>query len=224
MRIRGAAYGLVYTLLALGLSGCDAALLDGLDEPQANDLLVYLSAVDISAEKRGRLGRFTVSVARDDFPAAWRIARAQGLPRQAEPSPGGLLAGPRPGAERSRRASAIAALLRVDPAITDARVVLGDRGAAVSLRAPDPSTVDRARVEARVRAVSGFEADEPIAVDVHALAAPTPSERPGAGATTGAGPPTGLWLASVAVGLMLVGCGLLAWRMRRRRPSRAIHI
>lgn len=203
--------GLAWCLALAACVGCDATLLDGLDEPQANDLIVALSAAGIDADKHGRSGRFSVDVARGDFATAWQIARARGLPRQSTARPG-LFAGRAQGRAEAARSEQIAQLLRADPGVADARVVLGRRGAAVSVRASDPARVDSLAIERRVRAVAGFGAADPVAVDVHALAEPPP-------APEATGHPTlSLWFATSAVVLMLIGCGLV-WRRIAARVS-----
>lgn len=198
---------LLGALLIVG-SGCRDRLLEGLDEPQANDLIVALAAHGIEGDKVGRMGRFAVEVSPGHFAEAWRIARSNGLPRPVHRVRRGWLGEPRAGSARLERTAEIERILRADPAIVDARVVLGAGGAAVSLRAVDPAAVRRARVAERLRTIAGLAPQQSVDLDVHPVtvtevASPPPSDgRPG------------LWLASVAVGLMLAGCGLV-WRRVR---------
>lgn len=197
-------------LLALaGAVGCRERLLDDLDEAQANDLIVALEAGGITADKRGRLGRFSVDVATDDFPAAWRVAREHGLPRPVRRERARWLGfGQSPPAPADDEAAVVERMLEGDPAIVHAQAALGSSGAAISLRVR--AAVDPHRIEARVRAVTGLDASRPIELDVH----PMPRSRLTA---LRPGHPVGLWLASGAVAVMLVGSGI-AWR--RRRASR----
>ncbi len=211
-------------LAAALLSGCRTSLLEGLDEAQANDLVVALTTAGIPAEKHGRMGRFSVNVDEQHFAAAWRVARGHGLPWQVDERPG-LFARWRDGAAGSddaaeRRAGAIARQLRADPAVLDARVVLGSRGAAVSIMASAPEAVDRDAVEARVRAVASLGAHDPVALAVHPAPTLTVS---GTEVSDPAelGIRAGVWLASAAVLSLLLG-GVLWWRRGiSGRPRRA---
>lgn len=210
---------LALLLGVVGLTaGCGVRVLDGLDEPEANDLVVALAGAGIRGDKVGAAGRFAVVVHRVDFDRAWGVARAAGMPRpRAEPSPG-LLPDLRPAhlrpdhdiRRRAALAHALSRLLRVDPHVRDARVVLGPVGAAVSLRVDDPGAVHAPSVEARIRAAAGVSG--PVAVAVHRVESPP------------IGPPPRhrllpLGLATVAVGLMGIAC-VLAWRQPRWPPPR----
>ncbi|MFY3742819.1 secretion protein [Anaeromyxobacter sp. Red801] len=72
--------------LALALAGCSGeALLHGLDEPQANDVLVALDEGGIAAEKAredGADGGWEVRVAAADASRARRVLAERELPRQ----------------------------------------------------------------------------------------------------------------------------------------------
>ncbi len=208
---RLARLGLV-ALTALA-AGCTVRVLDGLAEPEANDLVVALAGAGIHGDKVGAAGRYAVEVWRADFPRAWQVARAAGLPRPRPEPTGRLLPDLRPahlradGGARRRAALAreLSGLLRVDPRVRDARVVLSPTGAAVSLRANDPDTLDAPSIEARVRAVAGVSG--PVAITIHGVE-PAPVGLP---------PPHSripLGLATVAVGLMGIACAL-AWRRPR---------
>lgn len=199
--------------LALGLlcvaTGCTAGVLEGLDEPEANDLVVALAGAGIAADKVGRAGRFGVEVDRADFAAAWQVARAAGLPRPRAESGRGFL--PSPGAREAQRqaetARAIAGLLRADPGIDDARVVLSASGAAVAVRGAEPEALDTASIEARIRAVAGLAPGAPVVITADAtprthVSRPTPRSR------------APLALASAAVALMLAACAAV-WRRAR---------
>lgn len=83
------------TLLLLG--GCSAEpLLHGLDEPQANEVLVALDEGDVTGEKRreeGADGGWIVSVRSRDTAAARRILAARELPRPRAPGFGDVFGG-----------------------------------------------------------------------------------------------------------------------------------
>lgn len=212
----GRARGLLIGLgLLLGLGGCHQTVLEGLAEAEANELLLALHEAGIHGDKTPRGGRFSVQVERPVFAEAWQVARARGLPRPAAPRTGGLLPSEADRAAAARRAVEVALgeVLRADPAVVDARVVLGPAGAAVALRiAEGAAPPGPERVGAQVRAVAGLAADAPVAVSSHAVppairlpSAPRRSRLP-------------LWLASAAVLAMAGGCGLMWWKAARGRP------
>lgn len=202
-------WGLALALLCAA-TGCTVRVLEGLDEPEANDLIVALAGAGIAADKIGRAGRFGVEVERADFAAAWQVARAAGLPRARAESGRGFL--PSPGAREAQRraetAHALAELLRADPRIDDARVVLSADGAAVTVRGAEPEALDVASLEARIRAVAGLEPGAPVVMTADATpridtSPPAPRSR------------IPLALASAAVALMLAACAVV-WRRARR--------
>lgn len=75
---------------ALALAGCQADLQRGLDERQADAVVVALDAHGIGATKEAELGggdeaSFVVRVAPDDVAAALVVLRAEGLPHDEAP-------------------------------------------------------------------------------------------------------------------------------------------
>lgn len=204
-------HAVLWAALTLGALGCRATVLDGLDEAEANDLVAALRAAGFDADKVSRGGRHAVDVDHAAFAEAWGAARASGFPRPiAPPPPGGLVASAEERQAAARRATeaAVAAVLRADPAVSDARVALGRRGAAVTVHSPTPAGLDRATLEAQVRVAADLPADAAVALAIHPLARPprpAPAPRP-------AWP---LWLATAAVVSMGGACGLW-WRWMRR--------
>jgi len=79
---RQVAVGLLVALLAAG-AGCTTTLQGGLDEAEANEMILVLAEVGIEADKSeaGAGGRWRVQVDRGDLSRAWRALRAAGLPR-----------------------------------------------------------------------------------------------------------------------------------------------
>ncbi|KPA90797.1 MULTISPECIES: EscJ/YscJ/HrcJ family type III secretion inner membrane ring protein [Pseudomonas] len=103
----------VWLLLCLGLAGCrQPALLEGLDQQQANEVLAVLQRNNIGVVKHdnGKAG-YSVSVAQVDFPAAVDLLNLYSLPSRprlevAELFPAdSLVASPR--AEKARLYSAL---------------------------------------------------------------------------------------------------------------------
>ncbi|MFN7697081.1 MAG: secretion protein, partial [Deltaproteobacteria bacterium] len=73
-----------------GACGCQAELEQGLDEAQANAIVVALDQHGIGATKSAELGggeepAYTVSVAPDDVAPALAVLRSEGLPRERDP-------------------------------------------------------------------------------------------------------------------------------------------
>ncbi|GAB4201313.1 MAG: hypothetical protein OHK0013_13150 [Sandaracinaceae bacterium] len=149
------------TLLVTLLVGCSAELERGLDEAQADAIVVALDAHGIGATKEAEAGggdepRFVIRVAPDDVAPALAVMRAEGLPRQPDPGldevfgEGGLV--PTATEERARWTAALAGELaqsieRID-GVLDARVHLAlPQSERLALDAPRP----RARASVLVR-------------------------------------------------------------------------
>jgi type III secretion protein J len=141
--------------------GCEADLERGLDETQANAIVVALDAHGIGATKEAEAGggdapTFVVRVAPDDVAPALAVMRAEGLPQHSDPGiaevfgEGGLV--PTATEERARWTAALAGELaqsieRID-GVLDARVHLAlPRAEGLTLDAPRP----RARASVLVR-------------------------------------------------------------------------
>jgi type III secretion protein J len=152
--------GLAIAVAALGTSGCQAELERGLDEAQANAVLVALDEHGIGATKAAEPGAgdepsFVVSVGPDDVAAALGVLRAEGLPRQDDPGleifgEGSLV--PTATEERARMTAAIsgelARSIEAIDGVLDARVHLAlPRAESLALDAPRP----RARASVLVR-------------------------------------------------------------------------
>ncbi len=91
MRAMRARFPLVSATLFLGLIGCAVPVAGGLDETDANRIVVALDRAKIDATKEmdpGGEGKLRVSVARDDVARALGAMQAEGLPR---PRPRGVL-------------------------------------------------------------------------------------------------------------------------------------
>jgi type III secretion protein J len=147
-------------LVAL-VSGCQAELERGLDEAQANAIVVTLDAHGIGATKEPEAGggdapSFVVRVAPDDVAPALAVMRAEGLPRRSDPGleevfgEGSLV--PTATEERARWTAALAGELaqsieRIE-GVLDARVHLAlAQPEGLALDAPRP----RARASVLVR-------------------------------------------------------------------------
>jgi type III secretion protein J len=193
----GASLGVVSVLATVG---CSAALESGLEEPQADAVVVALHAQGIGAEKVAGAGNdagFEVRVSADDVGPALRVLRESGLPAAREPGihevfgAGGLI--PTATEERARLSMALAGELaatleRVD-GVLDARVhiALPDRRLGLMDDAPQrprasvllkhhagPAPYDEAAVRALVAgAVDGMLAED---VSVMPVIAPPPSD------------------------------------------------
>lgn len=206
------AWALFGALVAIGGVGCRATVLDGLDEAEANDLVTALDAAGFRADKVSRGGRHAVDVERVAFADAWIAARASGFPRPIAPAAAsGLVAtaDERHAALRRANEAAVAAVLRADPAVSDARVAIGRHGAAVTVHSRDPTALDRAVLEAQVRVAADLTPDATVALAVHPVAQATRPSPPRP-------PAWPLWLATGAVVSMGGACGLWWWSMRRR--------
>lgn len=119
----------------LVVTGCDVTLATGLEEREANQVVVALDREGIGAEKRaaeGTEGGFAVRVSPDDVAPALSVLRASGLPRAPEHGLAEMFGGdslvPTPTEERARYAVGLAGdLARSIEAIdgvVDARVHL----------------------------------------------------------------------------------------------------
>lgn len=107
---------LLAVLASLLLVACEATIEEGLEERQANAILVALNQQGIAGSKEHDTGRqgegFRVTVPPGEVPRALSILREEGLPRRIEPglsevfSEGALV--PTPTEERARLTSALA--------------------------------------------------------------------------------------------------------------------
>jgi len=68
-------------LLVLATSGCSTLVQGGLDEREANEMMLVLAGTGIEATKRGQGADWSIEVSRGDLSSAWRALRAVGLPR-----------------------------------------------------------------------------------------------------------------------------------------------
>ncbi|MCB9627513.1 MAG: secretion protein [Sandaracinaceae bacterium] len=189
-------------VVVLALGGCQATLESGLDESQADAVIVALHGQGIGADKVPGQGggsdvTFDVQVAPDDVGPALRVLREAGLPAAREPGihevfgEGGLI--PTATEERARLAMALAgelagSLERID-GVLDARVhvALPDRRLGLMDDAPQrprasvllkhhagPPPYDEAAVRALVAgAVDGMLPED---VAVMAVIAPQPAD------------------------------------------------
>lgn len=124
-------------LVLLALAGCASEpLLHGLDEPQANEVLVALDEGGVGAEKRreeGSDGGWLVVVRAEETAAARRILAARELPRPRPPGFGEVFAGggmvPTPVEEHARYLHALSGelsrSLEALDGVVGARVHLG---------------------------------------------------------------------------------------------------
>ncbi len=147
--------------LALGASGCQTELERGLDESQANAIVVALDEHGIGASKSAEVGggeepTFTITVAPDDVAPALSVLRAEGLPREDDPGLGEMFGEgslvPTATEERARMTAALSGELArsiesID-GVLDARVhVALPQQQVIGLDAPRP----RARASVLVR-------------------------------------------------------------------------
>jgi type III secretion protein J len=169
-------------------AACDATVISGIDEAQANELLVALDRAGVSAAKAREEGtadppRYRVSVASDDVARALVVLREAELPRRTPPGivevfgEGGLV--PTPTEERARLAAALGGELgrsiaaidgvldaRVHVAVPEVRDVPLDGAAprpraSVLVRARPDAAFDEAAVRALVSgAVAGLMAED----------------------------------------------------------------
>lgn len=203
-------------VLLLGLLGCQEVLLRDLPEAEANDVVAALASAGVAGEKQGSGARTLVRVPAGQVAPAWQALRAVGLPRPPTPPlPDRLVVGPTEARlfEHQRQSVALERVLRALPGVHDARVVVGDGGAAVVVR----GVADRAQVAALVQAALPPGAQ--ITLEINDLEArPRPVEAP---PSASAPPPGGPLVAlSAAVVALAAACTLLLVRLRRlQRPS-----
>jgi type III secretion protein J len=192
--------------LLLALVGCDAAIAGGLDEAQANELVVALDEQGISAlkqreESASETPTFRVEVSREDASRALAALRTAELPREREGGfdtvfgAGGLV--PTATEERAKLSAAIAGelvrTLETIDGVLDARVHLAlpeRRDVPLDATPPRPRAsvlikfrrgatqpYDDASVRALVAgAVDGLDAADVTIVGVPAPAAPTSAQ------------------------------------------------
>lgn len=197
--MRACALGLLLWV-ALGAMGCQATLESGLDEAQADAVVVALHAQGIGAEKVAGAGNdagFEVKVSTEDVGPALRVLREAGLPAAREPGihevfgSGGLI--PTATEERARLAMALAGELaatleRID-GVLDARVhvALPDRRLGLMDDAPQRPRAsvllkhhrgDAPYEEAAVQALVAGAVDGMLPEDVAVMAvvAPQPAD------------------------------------------------
>jgi type III secretion protein J len=72
---------LTFAFIGLGLTGCNTMLQGGLDEREANQMMLVLAEAGIDAGKTGQGSDWSVEVGTGDHTRAWRALRAAGLPR-----------------------------------------------------------------------------------------------------------------------------------------------
>ncbi|MBU1432448.1 hypothetical protein KKF91_18065, partial [Myxococcota bacterium] len=163
----------------------------------------------VEAEKRGQGRRFRLVVAKGALPRAWSVLKRAGLPQPAtlaDPSTTLEALGPHEAA-RLHKAEALRALLRHWPEVVDASVVLGARGAAVSLTLREgASPPPLASLKAQVQAGADLKDSAEIVIVHHASGgAPLPEV-------------TGVSLSqlSVGAGLAFAGACLLLWLRLRQ--------
>ena len=146
---------------ALALVGCHTELERGLDESQANAIVVALDQHGIGASKAAEPGggdapAFSVSVAPDDVAPALAILRSEGLPRERDPGLGEMFGEgslvPTATEERARMTAALSGELAQSiesiDGVLDARVHIAlPQAQAFGLDAPRP----RARASVMVR-------------------------------------------------------------------------
>ncbi|MDW8245085.1 MAG: hypothetical protein RMJ84_00770 [Sandaracinaceae bacterium] len=123
--------GWVWALVA-----CQAELVRGLEEEQANAVLMALDRHGIGAEKKieqqGGEERFAIAISTADLPEALAVLRAEGLPRASEPGIGNWFGGatlmPTATEERARWSAAISGeltrTLEAIDGVVDARIHL----------------------------------------------------------------------------------------------------
>jgi type III secretion protein J len=235
---------LIAASLLLLLQGCAGEeLFHGLDERQANEVLVALDEAGLSAEKRreeGADGGWLVEVRPKDAGAARRLLAERELPRTRAPGFADLFEGsgmvPTPLEEHARYLQALSGeLARTVEAldgVVEARVHLGlpqeDPLRPGSARAPRAAVLLRCRpaacpsvrsLEPSLRALVAGAADGLSAETVSVLIAE--AEAAALPATSRRG--GGAWRAAGAVALALVAALLIAIALRRtplRFPAR----
>ncbi len=201
-------HGLLFLLLA----GCEATLLEGLDEATANDVALAVRRAGVEAEKVAMGRRYAVRVPTSELEQAWAATRAAGLPPPPPTTlPDRLVVGPSEAAERARvsRSARLGELLRALPGVASARVELARDGAAVTLRPVAGARVDTEGARELVVRGSGVDPSK-VALSVEAplpaaVAHPAPARRR----------PVEL-AAGVAVAALSLTCLGLVIRLRRR--------
>ncbi len=130
-------------VVALALIGCQAELSAGLDEAQADAIVVALDEAGIGAAREREEpardpARYRVMVPRGDLPAALGVMRAAGLPRAPAPGWEALFEGsglvPSPREEQARQAAALGGELS-----RTIEAMEGVEHARVHVALPDPS-------------------------------------------------------------------------------------
>lgn len=122
-------------VLAASLAACSTTLERGLDEPQADEIVVALGERGIGATKEPERGGegFDVVVLESDVARALGVLRDEGLPRTDPPGTAEAYAEPSlvptAGQERARMAAALGAdlarAIETMPGVHDARVQIG---------------------------------------------------------------------------------------------------
>jgi type III secretion protein J len=233
-RRQGAASLTAVLVLLLALTGCQVEIYSGLQEDEANRMLVVLLARDFDAAKldKGKAG-FALSVERRQMAAALELLSANGLPRTRHVSLGGVFTGQgmisTPIEEQARMAYALSQELsetfsRLDGVLTArVHVVLAARDqtgalstpatAAVFLRhLPDSPAVNLTPKikEITSKSVPGLSEDAvsvmlvPVRLDVY-----LPVEASGRGHW-------GRLAGAAAAAALLVALGVVSWRRRTR--------
>jgi type III secretion protein J len=239
----------VVSLLVLGpLAGCSTEpLLHGLDEPQANEILVALDEGSVAGEKAREEGSdrgWVVSVPARDLSVARRILAERELPRLRAPGLGDVFgeAGmvPTPVEEHARYLHALSGELSRSleslEGVVEARVHLGlpqgdpllpgerrSARAAVLLRCRPSSCAGVRAMETGIRALVAGAADG-LTTDAVSLLVAEASPAP---LLPQRGAATAPWrLATAAVlALLAAGAGILAigrrlpWRLRRPKAA-----
>ncbi len=110
---RGILTASLYGMLTLGLAGCSTPVASGLDEPEANRVMLALDRAHVPATKEGDPageGKFRVVVGEEEAARALGALRAEDLPR-ARPASSGASSGalvPSPSAEQAQLAQSTA--------------------------------------------------------------------------------------------------------------------
>jgi type III secretion protein J len=200
-RLVGAGLRVALLAVAVALAGCEATVASGLDEAQANAVVVALEGDGIGASKEASAGtsdeaRFDVRVPADDVGHALVALSSAELPRDDEPGiaevfgEGGLV--PTATEERARYVSALGGELARSiegiEGVLDARVHIAlpePRDFALDQEAPRPrasvlvkkraaaAAIDETQVQSLVAfAVSGMQRDDVAVVIVEV---PTPA-------------------------------------------------
>jgi type III secretion protein J len=131
-------------VLLCGLVGCRAELVQGVDEREANAIVLALDEAGIGAWKERSAGAYRIEVSGSDVAPALHVLETRGLPHQPQASlessfgEGSLIA--TPDEERARLMSALSGELSRTlggmPGVVDARVHLALPARPASLDAP----------------------------------------------------------------------------------------